>query len=79
MVPERSLPYRNGRIIRAIRELFFTGGTSSFAYRFGHRFPWALCMNKAKKEAGARQVPAAMVAMVSTMASVQVLIFITRR
>jgi hypothetical protein len=78
VVPERLLLYWNGWIIRAIQELFFTGRTSSFAYHFGHRFPWALYMNKAKKEAGACQVPAAMVAMVSTMASIQVLIFITR-
>ena len=34
----RSRPYRNDRIIRVIRELYFTGGSSSFAARFEHLF-----------------------------------------
>jgi hypothetical protein len=30
----RTRPYRNARIISVIRELYFSGGTSSYAYRF---------------------------------------------
>ncbi|KAI9456714.1 hypothetical protein BJY52DRAFT_1187790 [Lactarius psammicola] len=38
--PVRHLqPYRNERIIRVIRDLYFTGGNSSFSARFSHLFP----------------------------------------
>ncbi|KAI9451374.1 hypothetical protein BJY52DRAFT_1191052 [Lactarius psammicola] len=35
----RSQPYRNPRIIAVIRDLYFTGGSNSFASRFNHLFP----------------------------------------
>ena len=33
-----SQPYRNNRIISALRNLYFTGGTNSFARRFMYLF-----------------------------------------
>jgi hypothetical protein len=32
-------PYRNLQIVNVIRDLYFTGGSKSFAYWFEHRFP----------------------------------------
>ncbi|KAN0102412.1 hypothetical protein V8E52_011970 [Russula decolorans] len=38
-LPMRHKPYRNKRIVTAIRTLFFTGGTSAYAHRFDSKFP----------------------------------------
>lgn len=38
-VPMRHKPYRNKRIVSVIRNLFFTGGTSAYAYRYDSNFP----------------------------------------
>ena len=35
----RTRPYRNARIITILRELFFAGGTMSFAQRHHSLFP----------------------------------------
>ena len=35
----RSRPYRNDQIISALRNLYFSGGTNSFARRFMYLFP----------------------------------------
>ena len=35
----RTRPYRNDRIITVLRELYFTGGSTSFASRFDGHFP----------------------------------------
>ena len=56
----RSKPYRNEQIITAIRELYFTGGSASFASRFKSRFP---------THQGSYEVPMPMVALVSTAVS----------
>ncbi|KAF8269869.1 hypothetical protein EI94DRAFT_1699179 [Lactarius quietus] len=57
-----SLPYRNERIIAVIRELYFTGGTTSFASRFGHMFP----VHFGNNGSPSRGVPIPMVALVAT-------------
>ncbi|KAF8259217.1 hypothetical protein EI94DRAFT_1813701 [Lactarius quietus] len=57
-----SLPYRNERIIAVIRELYFTGGTMSFASRFGHMFP----VHFGNNGSPSREVPIPMVALVAT-------------
>ena len=65
MLVMRSRPYRNDRIINAIRELYFTGGHTSFAYRFHYLFPGCdRCDNVARLE-----VPVPMVALVATAVS----------
>lgn len=64
--PNRSKPYRNLYIITAIRELFFTGGFSSFAQRHHSRFPTFQGSNGGM----AREVPVPMVALVATAVSV---------
>ena len=38
-VPMRHKPYRNKRIITVIRDLYFTGGTTSYAHRNDDMFP----------------------------------------
>jgi hypothetical protein len=35
----RHKPYRNKRIITVIRDLYFTGGTTSYAHRNDDKFP----------------------------------------
>ncbi|KAN0132250.1 hypothetical protein V8E53_010016 [Lactarius tabidus] len=39
VIPKRTQPYRNDRIISVIQELYFTGGSGSFASRFDGWFP----------------------------------------
>jgi hypothetical protein len=60
----RSRPYRNDRIIIAIRDLYFFGD-SSLVVRFGELFP--LCQNE--DGSTSREVPIPMVALVSTAVS----------
>jgi hypothetical protein len=58
----RSKPYRNDRIIAVIRDLYFTGGYTSFARRFNYLFPSCEnCDNVTRHE-----VPDAMVALAAT-------------
>ncbi|KAF8260805.1 hypothetical protein EI94DRAFT_1833669 [Lactarius quietus] len=59
---KRSQPYRNERIIAVIRELYFTGGSASFASRFGHLFP----VHFGDNGRPSREVPVPMVALVAT-------------
>ena len=62
MLPKRSLPYRNARIINVIREVYFTGGVSSFATRFEHLFP----RHRDGQGVTRTEVPCHMVALVAT-------------
>ncbi|KAN0124676.1 hypothetical protein V8E53_012645 [Lactarius tabidus] len=58
----RSRPYRNDRIINAIRDLYFSGGHMSFASRCSSHFPSCdHCDNVTRRE-----VPVPMVALVAT-------------
>ncbi|KAF8263175.1 hypothetical protein EI94DRAFT_1704178 [Lactarius quietus] len=57
----RSKPYRNDQIIGVIWDLYFTGGHTSFAYRFDYRFPRCENCENVRK-----QVPDAMVALAAT-------------
>jgi Domain of unknown function (DUF6532) len=61
----RARPYRNERIITAIRDLYFGGGATSFAARFGHRFP----VHPGHDGESHKEVPVAMVALVATAVS----------
>ena len=61
-LPMRTKPYRNDCIIRVIRELFFTGGASSFAHRFDAEFP----RPPAPDGVVARELPEPMLALVAT-------------
>lgn len=64
----RTRPYRNERIISALRELYFTGGSNSFAMRFLYLFP----TYELREGADIRQeVPIPMVALVATAVSLQ--------
>ncbi|KAF8256385.1 hypothetical protein EI94DRAFT_1711674 [Lactarius quietus] len=56
-----SKPYRNDRIIGVIWDLYFTGGHTSFAYRFDYRFPRCENCENVRK-----QVPDVMVALAAT-------------
>jgi hypothetical protein len=58
----RTRPYRNQRIIAVIHDLFFTGGVSSFAERFGSLFP----KYRGPDEPPTREMPMSMVALVAT-------------
>jgi hypothetical protein len=61
----RSRPYRNDRIINAIRDLYFSGGHMSFASRCSSHFPSCdHCDNVTRRE-----VPVPMVALVATVVS----------
>jgi len=62
---KRSQPYRNERIVAVIRELYFTGGSASFASRFGHLFP----VHFGDNGQPSREVPVPMVALVATAVS----------
>jgi hypothetical protein len=64
----RTRPYRNARIISIIRDLYFTGGTSSFAHRFRRRFP----THENNDGVILREVPIAMVALVATAVCVAI-------
>ena len=68
-LPKRTRPYRNIRIINVIRDMFFTGGTSSFANRFHSHFP----IHQRKDGVVSREVPISMVALVATAVSVMCL------
>ncbi|KAN0134201.1 hypothetical protein V8E53_007973 [Lactarius tabidus] len=57
----RSQPYRNNRLITAIRALYFAGGTKSFAKQFHYLFP-----TYETHEGEVREVPIHMVALVAT-------------
>ena len=57
----RTRPYRNDRIINAIRGLYFSGGAKSFAKQFQYLFP---IYDTHKGEV--REVPIHMVALVTT-------------
>ena len=61
----RSRPYRNKRIISAIRDLYFTGGSNTFARRFVYLFPTC----EGGKGEISREVPIPMVALVATAVS----------
>jgi hypothetical protein len=58
----RTQPYRNDRIIRVIRDLYFMGGLTSFAKRFEPLFPTHLGLNGVVT----CEVPIPMVALVAT-------------
>ncbi|KAH9173191.1 hypothetical protein EDB89DRAFT_2068943 [Lactarius sanguifluus] len=57
-----SHPYRNPRIITVIRDLYFTGGSTSFLARFHHLFP----TYQGDDGVVSREVPMSMVALVAT-------------
>ncbi|KAF8267786.1 hypothetical protein EI94DRAFT_1801196 [Lactarius quietus] len=59
---KRSLLYRNERIIAVIRDLYFTGGSTYFASKFGHLFPVHFGDNGLLSH----EVPVPMVALVVT-------------
>lgn len=61
-LPRRTRPYRNDRIITAIRDIFFTGGPTSFARRFASSFPTHQGFGGVDKP----EVPVPMVALVAT-------------
>ncbi|KAN0113977.1 hypothetical protein V8E52_007126 [Russula decolorans] len=61
-LPMRHKPYRNKRIVTAIRTLFFTGGTSAYAHRFDSKFP----RFRGPDGALVREVPEAMLTLVAT-------------
>ena len=61
----RTRPYRNPRIIAVMHNLYFTGGTSSFAHRFRRQFP----THESDDGKVMRQVPIPMVALVATAVS----------
>ncbi|KAH9012666.1 hypothetical protein EDB83DRAFT_2529826 [Lactarius deliciosus] len=56
------LPYRNARIITVIRDLYFTGGSTSFVSRFHHLFT----SHRGEDGVEHREVPMPMVALVAT-------------
>ncbi|KAH9055287.1 hypothetical protein EDB87DRAFT_1688403 [Lactarius vividus] len=61
-IPRRTRPYRNGRIISVIRDLYFTGGGSSLATRFEDHFP----THQAPNGDIVQEVPISMVTLVAT-------------
>ena len=61
----RSKPYRNRRIIDAIHDLFFSGGSTSFAKRFDYLFPNSETLDGVT----VYEVPVPMVALVATAVS----------
>jgi len=64
-LPMRTCPYRNIRIVNVTRDMFFTGGNSSFSNRFRSEFP----ISQDKNGAGLCKVPIAMVSLVATVVS----------
>ena len=62
----RSRPYRNERIISALRNLYFTGGNNSFASRFRYLFPTYQLREGTDTSL---EVPIPMVALVATAVS----------
>lgn len=65
-VPMRTKPYRNERIVTVIRNLFFAGGSSSYAHRYDYRFP----RYRSNDGVVVREVPVPMLALVATAVSV---------
>jgi len=61
-LPMRTRPYRNIRIVNVIRDMFFTGGASSFAHRFRSQFS----IHQGRDGVVLRELPIAMVALVAT-------------
>ncbi|KAH9016184.1 hypothetical protein EDB85DRAFT_1898293 [Lactarius pseudohatsudake] len=61
-IPRRMRPYRNDRIISIIRDLYFTGGSSSLATRFEDQFP----THQGADGKISQEVPISMVALVAT-------------
>jgi hypothetical protein len=62
-----SKPYRNDRIVTVLRALFFTGGSSSYAHRYAHKFPVFMSTDGVAM----RGVPKPMVALVATAVRVR--------
>ncbi len=58
----RTRPYRNIRIVNVIRDLYFVGGSNSFARRFCEQFP----VHQGNDGMVLREVPMPMVALVAT-------------
>jgi hypothetical protein len=58
-------PYQNDRIIKAIRALYFAGGSKSFAKRYHYLFPTF----EAHEGKVVHEVPIHMVALVATVVS----------
>ncbi len=67
----RSQPYRNPQIIAVIRDLYFTGGSSSFTYQFKHLFP----TYQGDDGIVYQEVPIPMVSLVATVVSHVILFF----
>ncbi|KAH9069672.1 hypothetical protein EDB83DRAFT_2314067 [Lactarius deliciosus] len=61
-LPRRTRPYQNDRIISIIRDLYFTGGSSSLATRFEDQFP----THQGPDGDFNQEVPISMVALVAT-------------
>jgi hypothetical protein len=57
----RTRPYRNGRIIAALRELYFSGGRQSFASRYDHLF-----IRQDGNSSANRELPIPMVSLIAT-------------
>lgn len=64
-IVRRSRPYRNDRIITVLHDLYFTGGSRSFASQYEHLFP----THKGDDGKECREVPIAMVSLVATAVS----------
>jgi len=60
-----SQPYRNQQIVNAIRDVYFTGGVSSFAKRFDRLFP----RHRNSEGIEKTKVPMQMLALVATAVS----------
>ncbi len=60
----RTRPYRNGHIVTALQELYFTSGPLSFAARFDRLF-----IRQDGNSPVTREVPIAMVSLVATAVS----------
>ena len=73
MLARRTLPYRNARIITAIRDLFFSGGDDAFATRHDNLFK-----RHHANSSITREVPMAMVSLVTTGVSLNNLCFYIR-
>lgn len=67
---KRTQPYRNERIIQVIRDLYFMGGTTSFAARYASLFP----VHRGLDGVSRREVPIPMLALVSTGVSLGLLL-----
>jgi hypothetical protein len=66
-----SLPYQNDQVTRVIRDLYFTGGTNSFANQFRDLFP----IHRGDNGQLSREVPIPMVALIATVVSHSVVLF----